>query len=328
MGLRNRRGGTITRNGLSTILNSHFYIGLIRLRRTGETFQGAHEPLVTKQLFDRVQRILDGKTRTQGYVHDFLFRRLLLCNRCGYSLVGERQKGHVYYRCHTKSCPTVGAREETVENAVLRTLAPLEFTDEERMYLNRRVPHLREDWLRAQEDQTKGLTLRLGQVQDRLARMTDAYVDGVIEKDLFQERKTALLLERQETEEKLANLADESRSLPDQLAKFLERATNVYSSYKLGLPEEKRDLLKTVTSNRALDGKNIVLTLALPFAEIGNRAKTSNGGPYRDTPRTLDSLLHNLIKWLNDNPTAVMAVGSDSHNSTEERANKRRKFAA
>src|SRR5438093_2138715 len=35
-GLRNRKGGKVTRAGISVLLNNPFYIGLIRLRKTGE----------------------------------------------------------------------------------------------------------------------------------------------------------------------------------------------------------------------------------------------------------------------------------------------------
>src|SRR5213593_4350533 len=93
LGLRNRSGGRVTRTGLSVLLNNPFYIGLIRLRRTGETFLGAHEPLISKSLFDRVQKILDGRLNTRSQKHDFLLRRLVACKLCEYSLIGETQKG-------------------------------------------------------------------------------------------------------------------------------------------------------------------------------------------------------------------------------------------
>src|SRR5258706_11392639 len=54
LGLRNHNGGRVTKNGLSTLLNNPFYIGIIRIRRTGEHFAGVHEPLIGKVLFDRV----------------------------------------------------------------------------------------------------------------------------------------------------------------------------------------------------------------------------------------------------------------------------------
>jgi len=60
LGLRNRGGGSVSLNGLSKILNNPFYVGLIRLTRTGETFPGIHARLIPKSLFDRVQLVLRG----------------------------------------------------------------------------------------------------------------------------------------------------------------------------------------------------------------------------------------------------------------------------
>ncbi|MDA2924536.1 recombinase family protein [Acidobacteria bacterium AH-259-L09] len=298
MGLRNRNGYKVSRNGLSTLLNNPFYIGVVRLKRTGETFQGAHHPLIRKSLFDQVQRILEDKTNTQVHRHNFLFRRLLSCARCEYSLIGERQKGHVYYRCHTKNCPTTGIREEPVEEQVLQKLTTLQFTGREKAYVQKRVARLREDWKQQCEVQIEGLSLNLDQTQDRLCRLTDAYLDGVIEKELFEERKKALLMERKSLEETLEDLVNGSRKVPDRLAEFLELAGSAYLKYKMGLPEEKRDLVRIVTSNRLLVDKSVVVKLAPPFSEVANRFQNSNGAPQRDIPRTWDRLIPILVKRL------------------------------
>ncbi|MDA2938743.1 recombinase family protein [Acidobacteria bacterium AH-259-A15] len=313
LGLRNRNGYKVSRNGLSTLLNNPFYIGVIRLKRTGETFQGAHHPLIRKSLFDQVQRILEDKTNTQIYRHNFLFRRLLSCARCEYSLIGERQKGHVYYRCHTKNCPTTGIREEPVEEQVLQKLTTLQFTGQEKAYVQKRVARLRDDWEQQCEVQIKALTLNLDQTQDRLCRLTDAYLDGVIEKELFEERKKALLMERKDWEEKLAELKDGTNSVPDRLAEFLELAGNAYLKYKMGLPEEKRDLLRIVTSNRLLMDKSVVAKLASPFSEVANRFQNSNGTPYRDVPRTWDRLIPILMKRFATQPQpSFLGTGTSS----------------
>src|SRR3989454_4627742 len=44
-GLRNRRGGRVTLNGFSTMLNSPFYVGIMRIKKTGQDFSGNHAPL-------------------------------------------------------------------------------------------------------------------------------------------------------------------------------------------------------------------------------------------------------------------------------------------
>ena len=136
----------MAKNKLSTILNNPFYIGLIRIKRTGEMFRGVHEPLVSKALFDRVHLVLSGKQRLKVVKHDFIFRRLLSCAQCTHALVGERQKGHVYYRCHSRECPMTGIREEAVEQRITEVLSPLSLTPEELEEIRGKVHALRESW--------------------------------------------------------------------------------------------------------------------------------------------------------------------------------------
>src|SRR5665213_1729559 len=98
-GLHTKSGKALSRATLSWMFNNSFYAGLIRIKRTNETFQGIHPPLVSKALFDRVQAILRGKLVLRTVKHEMLFRRFVRCTNCGLHLSGERQKGHVYYRC-------------------------------------------------------------------------------------------------------------------------------------------------------------------------------------------------------------------------------------
>ena len=49
---------------------------------------------------------------------------------------------------------------------------------------------------------------------------------------------------------------------------------------------EKRDLLQSVTSNRTVDQKSVVVKLREPFEALAKREKMSVGEPFRDVPRT------------------------------------------
>src|SRR2546422_8346681 len=49
-GLRNRNCGPVTINGLATILKNPFYIGLIRINKTGHTFVSNPDPRVTTEM--------------------------------------------------------------------------------------------------------------------------------------------------------------------------------------------------------------------------------------------------------------------------------------
>lgn len=304
-GLRNVKGGTVTRNGLSTILNNPFYFGLMRLRKSGEIFDGVHEPLISKSLYDRVQRVLQGKTKKGPGTHAFIFRRLFRCKHCGYSIIGERQKGYVYYRCHTKECPTTGFREERLDDAVRERLAPLRLTNLEMSYLLKKVDELRVKWKEDRQDREKVLRLQRAKVQDRLGNLTDAFVDQLIEKDLFEERKSALLAERRDLDNQLAGQEEDPRTLPEKVQDFLELAESAETSYETGIPDEKRELLRIVTSNRTVQGRKVKIALKVPFQLIAERASVPSSRPYRTTPRILDEVLAGLIKFVRQEEEAT-----------------------
>jgi site-specific DNA recombinase len=277
LGLQSRRGGPLSLNGLSTLLNNPFYAGVVRIHRTGETFVGTHEPLLSISLFNQVQAVLRGKINTRSRTHIFLFRRMLNCKLCGRRLIGETQKGHVYYRCHTGSCATKGIREEDVDDEVRRTLSKLQLEHEEVEELKRLVAELRSGWSNEREATLQGQELGLGKIKERLDRLTDAYIDRLIDRPLFEERREALVFEQRSTEERIAELRVGKASIPDRIAEHLELSKSLYPSYIFALPEEKREILKVATSNLWIERKNVAVELQNPFLEIANRSKTPCG---------------------------------------------------
>lgn len=294
LGLRNRSGSTVTRNGLSTLLNNSFYVGIIRIHKTGESFIGIHKSIVSKILFDRVQAILTGKVYAKTHRHTFQFRRMLSCAICKYSLVGERQKGHVYYRCHTKHEPRSSVREEKAEAATIQFMKRIQFGNAEKAYFKSKILKMRETWTARITEEIQSQTLKLSQIKDRLNRLTDAYLDRDLDKHMFEERKTKLLMEQKSVEEVLANLNRESGQQLERLEKFLELAGNAWLSYEIALAEEKREMIEIVTSNRAVNANELDLKPSLAFQWIVNRFENIDCDHQRDIPRTWDQILEGL----------------------------------
>jgi DNA invertase Pin-like site-specific DNA recombinase len=294
LGLRNHAGGKVTRNGLSTILNNPFYMGLIRIKQTNEYYPGIHEPLITKRLFDEVQDMLTGRYNARTKTHDLTFRRFITC-ACGYSLIGEIQKGNVYYRCQIKDCPTKTIREETVQSLVNKELQRLQFSQAERQYFEDAIKLLKTNWFAEKEKHVTALSVKREQVTERLNRLTDAFLDQAIERELYEEKKTALLFERRGVEDQLSSFKTNQRSIPDELQQFLELAGDMYSLYKTASVEKKRRLLKTVTSNCTIRDKTLDFAFTIPFRTLANREIYTDGGPSKGIHRTWDALLDSLV---------------------------------
>ncbi len=311
LGLRSRTGGKITRNGLSTILKNPFYIGVIRLHKTGELFPGAHEPIISKDLFDRVQAVLDGKNVKKQKCHFFTFRRHIICSECGNKLIAELQKGWVYYRCQTKKCPQKTLREELIERELLRVLGKLRFDAEENRYLRQEIEKTDGERLALAKSRYKALQLQLQSIEERLSKLADAFVDGVFDKETYINKKNELVLQESELREQLSFSSDNYELIRERLEKFLELVNDACLSYKKADAEDKRDLMQTVTSNFTAKGKSVSVKLNLPFQMVYDRARVTSGSPYRATSRTLSSLIQKLYSYFQEEVTAKNASTED-----------------
>jgi DNA invertase Pin-like site-specific DNA recombinase len=110
MGLNSLKGFPLRTTVLSKMLRNPFYVGDLVVN--GQTYQGKHQPLISRELFDHVQKLLKQRCPNKRVKHRFQFSRRLRCVGCGKCLVGEKQKVHIYYRCG--GCKGVCVREDRV----------------------------------------------------------------------------------------------------------------------------------------------------------------------------------------------------------------------
>ena len=285
LGLSNKRGHPLSRNSLTALLNNPFYVGVIKIGPASQSFAGIHQPLIAKSLFDQVQRVLRGKYDPRIKRHQFQFSRMLTCRACKYSLIGEMQKGHTYYRCHSKSCKGTSLRESMIASEVERYLKSLQFAPDELTAMQQLLSSNREDAVKRQQELIKSHALRVNQIKARLGKLTDAYLDNLLEKAAFESRRFDLLLELKTAEENAAN-PESSQDILETALKNLELAATAWLSYENGFPDQKREMLKILTSNLWVSEKSLVIEPSLPFKMISERSNLAKGGPDRDELRT------------------------------------------
>ena len=254
-GLLNSHGSIISKVGMEKMLRNPFYCGLIRISRGKSVFQGVHDALVAPSLFEQVRAVREGRTAKAVTKHRYLFRGLFACGLCGTAMIAERQKGHVYYRCHTSRCETKTVREEALHTEIELALVRVRFTDANIEWL---IEHF-DQWVeqRAHDPAAGTYPMQVAQIEDRLKRLTDALVDRVIERGEYAERKESLLIEKAKVSETL----ERRKLLPDAqtVRKFLERIKSLTVTYGMAENDEKRSIVQLATSNRLVFRKNVVV---------------------------------------------------------------------
>lgn len=126
--LKQQTGRQVPLSRIYRILKSPFYYGRFEYpENSGTWYTGAHEPLITKELFDKVQKKLMVPIKPKWGEKYFLFKDIFKCAYCGANIVceekfkvqdnGNKHK-YTYYHCSKKldsTCP-----EQYVTESILR----------------------------------------------------------------------------------------------------------------------------------------------------------------------------------------------------------------
>jgi len=284
LGLRNSRGNFIHLTGMALILHNPFYTGVIKIK--GKTYPGKHEPLISPKLFMEVQKILKGKTNTRIIKHDFIFSRRIKCSECNYSLIAEKRKGHTYYRCQTKDCPTKSIREELINELVMETLHQIKFNPAEDEILNELLIQAQVNWTETQKGLEESLQMQGKKLALKLERLTFAYLESVIDKAQFEDKKGQIMIELQELKRNEGHFESQKEVIFKKAKNFLGLLKDLKKSFIIATNEEKRKILKFITSDLKLQGKNLMITMQSPFYDIANSQNLTSGEPIRENPRT------------------------------------------
>src|SRR5262249_28604760 len=107
LGLKTRKGRTLSKQSFGRMLKNPFYCGWIV--SNGAKFKGTHAPLISEELFQTVQARINGKSASHKSVNeDFPLRGFIKCAGCGKPLTAGWAKGRTEkyprYWCWQKGC--------------------------------------------------------------------------------------------------------------------------------------------------------------------------------------------------------------------------------
>ena len=259
------------------ILRNRIYTG--DFDWNGRTYRGVHVPLVTRELWDRVQEILDRRfaKKHRKVKHDFAFAGLISCGHCGCSLVGEIKKGrYVYYHCSGAKgkCREPYTREEILEDRFGDLLKGLVLDDEVLGWVTEALRQSHQDEKRHHEEAIARLQADHSRLQGRLDAMYVDKLDGRIDAAFF-DRKVA---EWRPEQDRLLRVIEQhqaaNRTYLDEGVRLLELASKAHALFRQQAPREKRRLLDFVVSNCMWNHGELQVTFRQPFDMLAVSARS------------------------------------------------------
>ena len=277
LGLTGWYGKPVSRSNIETILRNPFFMGKMVVR--GKLYDAKHEPLITAIQFQHVKDIKARRHRKKTTKHQMTYRSLLHCSDCKKLLTGERQKGRVYYRCHTSDCPSQTIREDRLTEQLEGALRRLQIASEGQQSLRKRYLN----WLHDTKPcaVNSSVKLRIADASTRLDRLTDLLVDGTLTTADYESRKQNTEFELAQLRQEEKRYANKRRSV-DDLDELLERSCNLAELFTCTTTAERRELLKNCAERIVVRQGVVRLKPASWLQEMKLMLKDENYSPSGD----------------------------------------------
>ena len=313
--IQTRSGGLFNSSLVRKMLRNKIYIGKLvwnahHYDKTQKTLKGAryvkndpskviesdglHEPIVSEEIFYQVQALLDRNRKgnfVRRRIRDYSLSGVVRCAKCGahyhgVSNVENHRTGEKrpYYRCsgraqHNIKCGNGDVRAEILETQVFDILDAL-FSSES--ITKERLRNLVADQYR--DRATDRVSQEIGQLRKQLngcqlkqSKLTDAYLESTISREIFEEKSRQLRNEGGELRIKIERMELELLE-KEQSAEYIKKAEEIVKSTR-SIQEDlhpvlRRELLKLIFKKLFVrDQKIAVVQFYEPFQSMYDSAK-------------------------------------------------------
>jgi site-specific DNA recombinase len=300
-----KTGSRVPVSTIHTILRNRLYTGWFEWN--GKLYEGKHEALVSVDLWERVQGVLDGRfaKKAKRGRNDFAFSGLIACVKCGCAVVGEiKKQRYVYYHCtgyadkcqgNPAVCRRRYVREEVLEEKFTQLLGRLTFDDEVLEWVRDALHASHADERREHEEAIRRLQTDYRRLQDRISAMYVDKLDGVVDAATFEKLSNQWREEQNRCLREIERHQSADKSYRKEGVALLDLARNAQRLFAKQAPREKRRLLDFVLSNCRWEDGEVVATFRQPFELLAEMTATANRAGAAETGK----IAKNEI-WLGD----------------------------
>jgi len=269
-GLRSKRvNAPLDKWAVQKILQNPLYYGEFNWKK--RLYKGHHIPLISKDLYHRVQQCFAGKARPKKRRHEFLFSGLIRCAHCGCMvtgmIIGDR---YIYYHCtgYKAKCPERHIRQEVLDQQFAEILKALEVRQWMVDWIQECLEASHHEEVDYHTQQINRLRAEYDRLQNRIDKLYLDKLDGIIEENYWEEKNKEFLAEQSKIHDKLKSHQVADSKYKEKGVSILKLSQMAYALYQKQTQEEKRRLLQILVSKSVLRDGKIVVELRQPFEMI------------------------------------------------------------
>ncbi len=198
----NKRKYAIRPNRVQVLFRNKFYMGILCSKTYSDEVKGRHIPMITEDLFYKVQAIIDGRNPNKVALarrnHEnpaFPLRRIIKCAGCGKGLTGAWTKGHggryAYYWCSTR-CNRKCIAVKKLEGSLVNLLKEITPKDEcLNMFIHYIYNFYQERYTTLQKMKNNANS-EIDQLKNLRKTLVEKNMSGIYSDEVFKEQNTIL----------------------------------------------------------------------------------------------------------------------------------------
>jgi len=266
LGLIGRKNKMLSISNYQYFLKNPFYCGLIRYN--GELYEGKHEPIIAKKLFDKCQEVMVNKGKpNKKKLKYFVFRGFIRCGECGCLITAETQKEHNYYHCTKRKtkCFQKYVREENLAEQINKYIQKVSLPDD---WAEKIIAELKKEKLenaQSSESFTQNLKEKISVIDGKLERLMTAYLENAVSLPEYQENKNKVIQQKQILKDKITAFEQKRGNWFEPAIRFVNEVKSAEILAKSRNLEEKKDFLKKLGSNFQILNQKLVFDFKNPF---------------------------------------------------------------
>jgi DNA invertase Pin-like site-specific DNA recombinase len=267
-GFRTLKGAKVHLSAIEKTLKNPIYYGYFKWN--DKIYKGNHSPIISKELFDKTQSALKSKNRPNiTWKNEFAFKNLLNCGRCGCNITSALYKNrYIYYHCTFSKgkCGNPYIREDRLaekfgEEVVKKVSIDKQHADWLKEALIKRHKNRDSD----KEKQIIALKKQHNRINNRLDRLYNDKLDGIITEDCWKQKDAEFRQEKVNLECSLSRFQNFNGNYFEDGLRIFELSQHLYPLYVSTDFEKKAKIVKILTSNCSINDLTLYPTYRKPF---------------------------------------------------------------
>ncbi|HEY1047528.1 MAG TPA: recombinase family protein [Bacteroidia bacterium] len=236
----NALGIKIYHQKISALLKNPFYCGLLTHPvLEGKVIEGKQEPMVSKEIFLKVNDILDGNHHGYTVKHEneeIPLKNFVKCDQCGASMPGYivKKKNLWYYKCRTVGCCNNRSAKKMHDDFVgMLTPYQISFSQELSKLMKREILSNLSSHLQTRQTEEQLIRKQLLEVNSKLDRLEERFILEEISREQFVKFSDKFKAERVEINNQLERYSKKVSNLEksvDELLVFSRNLTSLWTS--------------------------------------------------------------------------------------------------